>query len=134
VAVENRMKMLLGQGVSSNIRQELKGNLKRPNFSAIVRAARSGDRSGIRILEESGVYLGIALANVVNLLNPGLIIVGGLVAEAGGLILEPLKSTFKKYALSKPAGEVDILLTELDEWAGALGATTLVLENFFAMP
>ena len=133
VVIEEKMKKLLKQGVKSKIQQKLGGSSVRLSFSNIVKAARENDKAAIRILEESANYLGIAVANVVNLLNPGLIIVGGLIAEAGDIVLEPLKVAFKKHALSKPANEVDIHLTQLDESAGALGAATLVLEKFFKM-
>jgi len=116
IAVEKQMKQRTKQAVK---------------FSAIVKAANNGDKAAVNVLRQAGNYLGIAVANVVNLFNPGLIIIGGLIAQADGLILEPLKETFTSHVLDKPADEVDIQLTGLDESAGAMGATTLVLDKFF---
>lgn len=134
IAIEKRMKELLKQGVNSIIKEEVKSNLNKVTFSGIVKAARKGDKVAFQILEEAGKYIGIGVANVVNLFNPGLIIIGGLIAQAGDLILDPIRRTVKACALTKLANEVDVRLTEFDEAGGALGATTLVLEDLFEMP
>lgn len=118
--------------IEKKMKQMRKQTTKPPvKFSAIVKAANTGDKTAITVLSQAGNYLGIAVANVVNLFNPGLIIIGGSIAQAEDLVLAPLKETFKSYALTKPSNEVDIHLTDLGESAGAMGATTLVLDKFF---
>ena len=56
----------------------------------VFEAARDGDRAARETVDESVRMLGLALANLVTTLNPGVIIVGGQVAEAGPLLFEPL--------------------------------------------
>ena len=130
-AIEERIKELLSRGAQSILKDNLKGKLERVRFSDIVRAAKSGDGLARQVLEEAGRYLGIGVANLVNLLNPGLIIVGGLITQVEEFVLEPMKVILKQRALSKPAGEVQIRVTQLSETAGALGAASLVLQKFF---
>jgi len=131
IAIEQRMKELLKQGVDSSIKEEIRGDPEQISFSAIVKAAQKGDKVAIRTLEEAGEYLGVGVANVINLLNPGLIIIGGQISQAGNLILEPIRSTIRTHALSKLANEVEVRLKQFEETGGALGATTLVLEKLF---
>lgn len=134
IVIEKRVKELLKQGVNSIIKEEVKGNPDKVTFKSIVKAAQKGDKVAFQLLEETGEYIGIGVANVINIFNPGLVIVGGIVAQAGNMILEPIRRKVKTCALTKLANGVDIRLTEFDETAGALGAVTLVLEKVFEMP
>ncbi len=124
IAIENRMKELLRK-------KELKS---RPSFQKIVEMASGADKVANKVLREAGHYLGIATANIVNLLNPGLIIIGGIISQAGDVVMKPLKTTFAEHALAKPADDVEIHLTELDRFGWALGAATLVLKKIFKEP
>jgi N-acetylglucosamine repressor len=124
IAIENRMKELLRK----------KGLKSRPSFQKIVEMAKQGDKTANKVLREAGGYLGIATANIVNLLNPGLIIIGGIISQAGDDVIESLKTTFAEHALAKPANDVEIHLTELDRFGWARGAATLVLKKIFKEP
>ncbi|GGE16961.1 N-acetylglucosamine repressor [Marinithermofilum abyssi] len=97
----------------------------------ICRAAEEGDPLARKVLAETGRYLGIGLANLVNLFNPTKIILSGGVIRAGDFVLEPLKETVKNRALSVPAKEVSITVSELGTHAQAIGAFTLVLQKMF---
>jgi N-acetylglucosamine repressor len=97
----------------------------------ICQAAEEGDPLAQEVLAETGRYLGIGLANLVNLFNPTKIILSGGVIRAGDFVLEPLKETVKKRALSVPAKEVSITVSELGTHAQAIGAFTLVLQKMF---
>lgn len=99
----------------------------KPITSHIVcEAALQGDQVAKRIFEIQGHYIGIALASVVNLLNPEKIIVGGGVAQAGELLLQPIRETIDKRALSVSAKAVQVVPAELGESAGVVGASLLV--------
>ena len=130
IAIEKRMKELLQQGTPSSLKKRVKNQVR---FSDIVEAAKKGDKVASQVLEEAGRYLGIGIANIINLFNPGLIVIGGLITQAGDYIFVPTRSVSKKRAFRKLANEADVRITQLGETAGALGATTLVLEEFFGM-
>ncbi|PTX64443.1 MarR family transcriptional regulator [Melghirimyces profundicolus] len=98
---------------------------------AIFEAARQGDAFAIKVLEETGRYLGIGLSNLVNLFNPRKIILSGGVVAAGAFVLGPLKQTVRERALSTPAADVSIVPSTLGEKGRAIGAFTLVMQKLF---
>ena len=92
----------------------------------VAQAAKAGDPVAIRIFTIMGEYIGIGLASVVNLLNPEKIIVGGGVADAGDLLLEPLKSTLKSRAMKIAGAAAEVVPAQLGNTAGVIGASLLI--------
>ena len=73
-----------------------------------------------------GEYLGIGLASVVNLLNPEKIVVGGGVADAGDLLLEPLRKTLIERAMPIQGSAVKVVPAQLGNTAGIIGSSLLI--------
>ncbi len=94
----------------------------------LCEAAKAGDLVAVRIFNKMGEYIGIGLSSVVNLLNPEKIIIGGGVADAGDLLLAPIKETLKKRAMKISADAVQIVPASLGNSAGVIGAS-LLIEN-----
>jgi len=94
-------------------------------------AARLGDQEIIDLLESRAYYLGCALTNVVNLLNPQLIILGGVYAQGQDLLLEPITKTVQQNAFAGLGSQVRIKATSFGWRAGLAGAAALALTNFF---
>jgi glucokinase len=90
-------------------------------------AARQGDKKALRVIEETAHYLAIGIANLVNIFNPELVILGGGVSQMRELLLNPIRKEFKKYALTLPAKSVKIIRAKLRTEAGVLGAVALCL-------
>ncbi len=95
----------------------------------VFEAARDGDAAAQATVDESVRMLGLALANLVTTLNPGVIIVGGQVAEAGPLLFEPLRSTIRQYAMDVPGRAVRIAPAELKADAPLIGAVAMALQS-----
>jgi len=95
----------------------------------VALAARDGDELALRIWRETGEYLGLGVANVVNILNPRLVIIGGGVANAGDLLFEPVRRTVATRAMKRLASDVTILPGSLGEKAGIIGAIQLAMES-----
>lgn len=95
------------------------------NAREVVRRARRGDRAARRILYEAGHYLGLALANLVSLLNPEIIVVGGGVAAAGNLLLGPARATMRRWAQPLAVRQVRVVRSSLGSRAGLLGIARL---------
>lgn len=92
----------------------------------VAEAAKAGDPVAKRIFTIMGEYIGVGMASVVNLLNPEKIIIGGGVADAGDILMVPLKETLKKRAM-KIAGEaVEVVPAQLGNTAGVIGASLLI--------
>jgi glucokinase-like ROK family protein len=118
------------QGVNSKVSELVDGDLDRISIEKIVEAAKENDTLALRVLDEAISHIGVALADVVNLLNPGAIVFGGpLFSKAEDLLLGPLKRIIRQRALEKSANEVQFMVSTLGSEAGALGAAKLVSEK-----
>ena len=101
-------------------------------LAAIVDAARDGDPAATRVLRDTAHYLGAGIANLINLFNPQLILLGGWVGlQIGEFILPEIRQYTERYALKLPFDVTKIDLCQLGTDAIAMGAATLVLEHFF---
>ncbi|MBU1027176.1 MAG: ROK family protein [Candidatus Margulisbacteria bacterium] len=90
-------------------------------------AAHQGDKKAKKALEEVAHYLAIGVANLVNIFNPEMIVIGGGLSNMWQHIGLPVKKEFKKYALTLPAKSVKIVRAKLKGDAGVLGAAALCL-------
>ncbi|MCW2832539.1 MAG: family transcriptional regulator [Nocardioides sp.] len=104
--------------------------LQLPNagFDDIVAEARNGNVSALRALEDAGLHLGWAIASIVNLLNPAIVVVGGDMARAGALLLEPARIGLRRHALDAVAS-TPVLSSELGERASLVGAVLIAAER-----
>ena len=94
----------------------------RPTVEESVQAARTGDRRAQHGLNDAGRYLGIGVSNVMALLSVDRVVVGGGVAAAGEMLLEPLRAELKRRVFITDVSLVDVVCAELGTWAGAIGA------------
>jgi len=79
-----------------------------------------------KAFDQIGRYLGLALANIVNILDPEVIIIGGGVAGASDLFLKQAQTVMNEYTMSTDAKKIKIIKGKLGDKAGAIGATLLV--------
>jgi glucokinase len=93
----------------------------------VVEAARAGNASAQAVIDETVSYLAMGIANLVSLLNPEMIVMGGGLMQAGELFLEPVRRAVPQWAQPYAARQVHIELTALGESAGLLGAARLAL-------
>ncbi len=107
---------------------------KKLNIKVIEDAALADDPVALRVVHEAAHHLGIALAGVLNLLNPGSVVVGGSLARAGDRLLVPLREAVFRRTLVASAAAADIGISELGPQATALGAATHVLVAALANP
>jgi predicted NBD/HSP70 family sugar kinase len=99
----------------------------------VVEAALGGDGLARGVLEETGQYLGVGVANAINFLNPEVVVLGGSTVEVGEMVTAPLTRVARKRALPGMAERARIVKGELGEDAGAVGAVALVLRELFAV-
>jgi glucokinase len=87
-----------------------------------VASARAGDRRAIDGLASVGRYLGIGIANMVTVLTPERVVIGGGVAAAGDLLFEPIRAELRVRVRTTSLAEVEVVPAALGTWAGAIGA------------
>jgi len=92
---------------------------------AIIERARHGDSAARQIVDETIQYLAMGVANLVSVLNPQMIVLGGGLMQAGDLFLEPVRREMLQWAQPIAAKQVRIELSALGEDAGMLGAARL---------
>jgi len=95
----------------------------------VVEAAHEGDPFAREILREAGTYMGLGIANVIQILNPELVVLGTIAVHAGDLILEPIRAAVKEYAWSRSAEVCSIVPAALGDRAQDLAAIALWLQS-----
>ena len=100
----------------------------------IIEAANNGDQFSINVLSEIGLWLGKGIATLIQILNPELIILEGVFAEAKHYITTPIEQSLNSYCLSQLRKQTDIVLSDLNQDAGLLGSVAAVLEELMEVP
>lgn len=108
-----------------------RGRAGRTATDRLLAAARDKDRAALEILTEVANYLGTGLSNLVNLLNPQLIVLGGLCVDAGEELLTPLRSTLREQTFPLVRDVTEVTVTSFGQQAGVIGAAAVALDEFF---
>jgi glucokinase len=111
------------------IRRVTGGRAERITAEQVFSLAAQGDAIARRVVDDVHTYLGIALANIVHLMNPGVIILGGQVAQAGDLLLQPLGERVQQLCMPGVRQSVQIFQGKLGSEANIVGAVTLALQD-----
>ncbi len=126
----NRAIHSLRFGVSSLMMDLCEKDLNKLTAKMVHEAALKGDKLAIELLRETGFYIGIAAAGIVNLLNPEMIIIFGGLSGAGEFLFAPVREEIKKRAFPTPAARVKVVPAILGNNAGAIGAAGIALMEF----
>lgn len=100
----------------------------------VVQAALDGDPASRAAIERAGELIGVALASLINLVNPSVILVDGGVARAGELLLGPIRRAIAARSLSAASANTSLVSGELGANAIALGAVAAVIDAAFGAP
>lgn len=121
----------LKQGAESSIKELVNHEIDKIDEETIFFAAEQGDHLARRILHDAGRYLGVAIADLINILNPEAVIVSGKIVRAGDLILDSIRTIVRNRALSYSLQNVQIINSRMDKEGVAIGAAALILESVF---
>ncbi len=91
----------------------------------VTDAAKAGDALAIELLAQAGFYIGVGIVNLLHILNPGRVVIGGGVSFAGNLLFGPIRQTVDARAPLAFRKGVDIVPAALGDDAGLLGAAAL---------
>jgi glucokinase len=109
----------------SLIRKYTRNRLETLTTRTIARAARAGDPLALDVIRETGYYVGLGIANVIHLLDPEVIIIGGGVSGFGKPLLAAIQTTVDERIARFEGWKLEIRLSELGDDAGVLGASQL---------
>lgn len=118
-AVKNQQKTVLLE-LTENNPENINGGI-------IAEAARMGDKVAQEIWNKTGYYLGMGLTNLLHILNPPLLVLGGGVMNAGELIINPMKKSLKQFAYESVINSTEIRLAVLGDDVGVKGAVAVAL-------
>lgn len=126
--IKNRIKNRIKEGIKSKFLNfdnddELFESLR---LKLIFETARKGDKLTKSVVEEAISYLGIAIANIANILNPEMVVLVGGITNEGDKLLIPLKREVRKRAFYSNYKSLKIVIGKLDGNAGVLGAAALL--------
>ncbi len=130
-AIASRAVAAIERGEHSVIEQLVHGDITKITGLIVYEAACKGDELATTILGDAGRYLGICIANLINILNPQAIIVGGGVANAGDFIFDEMRRIVQKHSLQVPLSATKIVNSSLGANGAAIGAASMVLETIF---
>ena len=126
-AIKNMAKKAIENDESTLIKKLAKD--QKLSAKLVAKAAAKGDQKALDIFAKAGYYLGIGIANLVNIFNPEMIILGGGVLKAKEYFLDRAKEEFKKRALKAPADIVKIKEAVLEDEIGVKGAIALAMQK-----
>ena len=133
-AIARRAVQRIAAGGASTITRHVDGDLQQVIATTVIEAAFAGDRLARETLSEAGHFLGLGIGNLINLLNPAMVVVGGGTSRAGELLMDSLRTTALARTLPALRDRVPIVLTGLGEDSGPLGGAALVIEQLFRSP
>jgi glucokinase len=128
-SVGRKAREYLRTGEISFIGDLVKGRIDRVTAETVAAAARLGDPLARHILDRAAIYLAMGIANIVSILNPEMIVLGGGLFRAADLLLGPVRKEFRKWAQPVAAKTVRIELSALGDDAGLYGAAKLAWDR-----
>ncbi len=108
-----------------------KDNIDALKLSDVISEAQHGNEACKEVISISGKYLGIGIANLINLFNPAIVILGGDLTEAGPLLMDSVQTSLRERSMPFESHIDKLILGELGGDAVAIGAATFVLQTAF---
>ncbi len=119
---------LLKSGQAPRLNDLIEGDISKLTPQKMAAAAEAGDKAVHDALVRVGQYLGIGVANVITILHPDLVVIGGGVANIGSLLFETVRDTVRKRVHMLPVDDIRIEPSLVGEKAGVLGGIALAMK------
>jgi glucokinase-like ROK family protein len=133
-AVFRRVREAIESGQASSLVEVAQGDLERLTFPMVVEAARGNDVVARAALEETGRYLGIGLANLINALNPQRVVFGGILSLGHEFLLQVIQEVVGQRALRWSRETTEIVVAAYGEDACAMGGVATVFHHSLSQP
>ena len=128
-AITKKAKFFIEKGEGSSILKLAGGDIDGIEAKTVFDAAKSGDMLALEIVHEAAEYIGIALANIINLVDPELIILEGGVARAGEILSGTIQKVVGRRKMKYAGTHTNIAISELGENSAAIGAASFLLKR-----
>jgi glucokinase len=128
-AMAREAKHRIKEGAGTSILDYTEGDVQKVTAEAIHSAARQGDSLAKELIAQTAYYVGVGLANLINIFNPELIVIGGGLSSIGDMLLEPAFKVAGERAYRQAFQAVRFASAELGRNAGVLGAAAFALRE-----
>ena len=128
-AIASNAQRLLSDGKKSKILELCKGEISLVTAKTVAEAASQGDELSLRIFNEATDHIGIGIANLVNLFNPEMVIIGGGVSLAGDLFFDNIRHVVGQHVIQSSGKDLPIIPVAFGENAALMGAFALILKR-----
>lgn len=127
-AIVKAAQTAINTGKATAIAALSKGNIK---FSHVIQAAKQDDIFAIELLQKAGEKTGEALASLIHLFNPELIVIGGEITGAKEIIISSIRQAIDKYTIARLKNQCEIKTSTLTDQSCILGTLSLVMEHLY---
>jgi len=128
-ALAREARQWIKKGVRTSILEYAGGDVEKVTAQVIHSAAEQGDGLAKELIARTGYYVGVGLANLINIFNPELIVIGGGLSNIGDMLLEPAFKTAGERAYKEAFQAVRFAYAELGRNSGVLGAAAFALQE-----
>ncbi|MBN1660449.1 MAG: ROK family transcriptional regulator [Anaerolineae bacterium] len=133
-SVVERIRGRLVAGRQSLVAQLMAERNAPPTLAMVVEAAHAGDGQAIEVLAETGHLLGVGIANLINIFNPEMIVLGGPLSTAGDYLLPAIHQAIENSTLPEIRAQAQVVLSAFGADASLIGAVALVVDDILARP
>lgn len=131
-AIIERALRKIYMGRKTMLTQQLEPKFLDLTPAMLAEAAAQGDKLAIEVMEETGYFVGIGVANAINFLNVEMVVIGGGISAAGSALWDPIMRTVRANALKEAVEVCQIVPSALGDDAGIMGGVVLVLQEMEA--
>jgi len=128
-ALAREARRQINEGVSTSVLDYVDGDVEKVTAEEIHKAAEDGDSWASSLIARTGYYVGVGLANLVNVFNPEVIVIGGGLSNIGDMLFEPAFRVAEERSFDKTFRATRFALAELGRNSGVLGAAAFALEQ-----
>jgi len=126
-AIARAARELIAKGVPTLMVELAQGDTSAVTALTVEIAAKRGDLEAQRIIDRAMEYLGIGMANLANIFNPDMIVLGGGVTKMGEMLFAPVRRAVDRFAFPIIAKTVQIVPAKLGKDVGVIGAATVAV-------
>jgi len=109
-------------GDQSRVADQVKGDFAKIAAADILQGARAGDGVSIAVVRDTAKYIGMAVANLATMFDPEVVVLGGIIASSGDVMLEAIRTEVSRKLLAQQNAQVSVVLSTLGDDAVAIGA------------
>jgi predicted NBD/HSP70 family sugar kinase len=129
-----RLKQIIDQGEETGLKYDPAVQPNGPFFEQIVAAAEAGDEYALAEIDQFVQYLGLGVANLVNIFNPAKVVLGGYVKCDSDWLLQKIHQVVSEFSLKQPLSDMELLYSSLETDASVIGSAILSLDSFLSKP